>query len=356
MRRFLCVLLCGLMLLSTASAEKTLRLTFTGDVTLGSEELKKNQPTSFVTAATENGYAYFLEKVKPLFEQDDLTVVNLEGPLTDSSAMENKNKTYRFRGPTEYVQILLQGSVEACNLANNHTYDFGKQGYNATLETLAAANLGYFGQQTTYVFEKDGIKVAFFGLNSTQFNGNRNWARDEIARMKQEDGVNAVVFVFHGGQEYGKHHNKNQETYAHFAIDAGADLVIMHHPHVVQGLEIYNNRTICYSLGNFCFGGNKDVRAMEALVAGVTLTFSDDGTYLGQQVDLYPANISGTYPGNNFQPVFVTGQQALDVMALVQNDTPYELAPFSDAAGCAPQPYLPADEAAEAASLEVIDE
>lgn len=344
MRRLLCLLLCAMLLCPVAMAEKTVRVTFTGDVTLGSEELKKNQPTSFVSMAAEKGYAYFFEKVKPIFEQDDLTVVNLEGPLTDRNTQENTKKTYRFRGPTDFVQILLQGSVEACNIANNHTYDFGKQGYNATVETLKNAGVGYFGQQTTYVFEKDGIKIAFFGLNSTQFNGNRNWARDEIARMKREDGVNAVVFVFHGGQEYGKKHNKNQETYAYFAIDAGADLVIMHHPHVVQGLEIYKNRTICYSLGNFCFGGNKDVRALEALAVAATLTFSDDGEYLGQQLDLYPVNISGTPPVNNYQPLFVTGEDAQGVFKLVQLDTKDTIAPFSDDLGYAPQPYVPASD------------
>ncbi len=326
MRRLLCLLLCAMLLCP------------------GSEELKKNQPTSFVSMAAEKGYAYFFEKVKPIFEQDDLTVVNLEGPLTDRNTQENTKKTYRFRGPTDFVQILLQGSVEACNIANNHTYDFGKQGYNATVETLKNAGIGYFGQQTTYVFEKDGIKIAFFGLNSTQFNGNRNWARDEIARMKREDGVNAVVFVFHGGQEYGKKHNKNQEAYAYFAIDAGADLVIMHHPHVVQGLEIYKNRTICYSLGNFCFGGNKDVRALEALVVAATLTFSDDGEYLGQQLDLYPVNISGTPPVNNYQPLFVIGEDAQGVFKLVQLDTKDTIAPFSDDLGYAPQPYVPASD------------
>ena len=341
-RRLLCFLLCFMLACPAALAEKTIRMTFTGDVTLGSEESKKNQSTSFVTKATEEGYAYFFAQVKELFSQDDLTVVNLEGPLTDKSTQENTKKYYRFRGPTDYVNILLEGSVEACNLANNHTYDFGKQGYESTQATLDAAGIGYFGQQTTYIYEKDGVKIAFFGLNSTQFNGNRNWARDEIARLKADEGVNAVVFVFHGGQEYGKKHNKNQETYAHFAIDAGADLVIMHHPHVVQGIEIYNNRTICYSLGNFCFGGNKDVRALEALVAGVTMTFSDSGEYLGQQVDLYPANISGTNPSNNFQPLFVTGEAAQTVMALVQKDTKFDLPEVDDTTGCAALPYLTA--------------
>lgn len=280
--------------------------------------------------------------MQELFQNDDLTVVNLEGVLSDSNRNENKDKTYRFRGPTAFVDILTRSGIEAVNLANNHTQDFGKQGYTATQETLTAAGVGYFGSRSVYIFEKDGIKVAFFGLNSTAFNGNKAWAKEEIARLKQEEGVNAVVFTFHAGQEYGKHRNQAQETYAHYMIDAGADLIIGHHPHVVQGMEIYNNRTICYSLGNFSFGGNKEVRALETVVVDVALTFDDAGNYLGQQLTLYPANISGTYPENNYQPVLVSGDAAQDVMALIQNDTDYELAPYTDEAGCAQQPYLPA--------------
>lgn len=330
------------LLFSTAAAETTLHFTFAGDCTLGSEEAKRKQATSFDSVITEKGYDWPFANMQELFQNDDLTVVNLEGVLSDSNRNENKDKTYRFRGPTAFVDILTRSGIEAVNLANNHTQDFGKQGYTATQETLAAAGVGYFGSRSVYIFEKDGIKVAFFGLNSTAFNGNKAWAKEEIARLKQEEGVNAVVFTFHAGQEYGKHRNQAQETYAHYMIDAGADLIIGHHPHVVQGMEIYNNRTICYSLGNFAFGGNKEVRALETVVVDVALTFDDAGNYLGQQLTLYPANISGTYPENNYQPVLVSGDAAQDVMALIQNDTDYELAPYTDEAGCAQQPYLPA--------------
>ena len=330
------------LLFSTAAAETTLHFTFTGDCTLGSEEAKRKQATSFDSVNTEKGYDWPFANMQELFQNDDLTVVNLEGVLSDSNRNENKDKTYRFRGPTAFVDILTRSGIVAVNLANNHTQDFGKQGYTATQETLAAAGVGYFGSRSVYIFEKDGIKVAFFGLNSTAFNGNKAWAKEEIARLKQEEGVNAVVFTFHAGQEYGKHRNQAQETYAHYMIDAGADLIIGHHPHVVQGMEIYNNRTICYSLGNFAFGGNKEVRALETVEVDVALTFDDAGNYLGQQLTLYPANISGTYPENNYQPVLVSGDAAQDVMALIQNDTDYELAPYTDEAGCAQQPYLPA--------------
>ena len=332
----------GLLLASSASAETTLHITFAGDCTLGSEEATRNQASSFVSTITREGYDWPFANMQELFQNDDLTVVNLEGVLSDSNKQENKKKTFRFRGPTDYVNILTRSGIEAVNLANNHTQDFGKQGFTSTQQTLDAAGIGYFGGQTYYVWEKNGIKIAFFGMGSTGFNGNKKWAKEEISRLKRDEGVDAVVFTFHAGQEYGKHRLQRQVDFAQYVIDAGADLVIMHHPHVVQGMDIYKNRTVCYSLGNFAFGGNASVKAIETVVVDAALTFDDDGTYLGQQLTLYPANISGTYPQNNFQPVLVSGDAAQAVMKLIQLDTPYELAPYTDEAGCAQQPYLPA--------------
>lgn len=342
MRRFICMLLICMLIAPTALADKSIKLTFTGDVTLGSEEAKRKQETSFVSVATREGYDYFFSKVKFLFEQDDLTVVNLEGPLTDSNKSEEKGKTYRFRGPVEYVKILQSGSVEAVNFSNNHVYDFGRQGYNSTVSLMKENKIGLFGEQKVYIFKKKGIKIAFFGMNSTVYNRNRAWAREEMARLKSEEGVDAIVFVFHAGQEYGKHRTKAQETYAHWAIDYGADLVVMHHPHVVQGIEVYKNRTILYSLGNFCFGGNKDIRALEALVAAVQMDFTDDGAYLGQQVNLWPAIISGSNPANDYQPRFVTGSNAKEVFRLVQLDTDFDLPALDKEKGYAAMDYLPA--------------
>ncbi|MGN0973009.1 MAG: CapA family protein, partial [Aristaeellaceae bacterium] len=277
------------------------------------------------------------------FAEDDLTVINLEGVLSDSSKQENTKKTYRFRGPTDFVNILTCSSIEACNIANNHTMDFGNQGHDTTLATLQEAGLGAFGNGEVFIFEKDGIRIAFMSVNSTGFNNRKAWAKEEMARLKSEEGVNFIVYVFHGGTEYGRVRNNTQENVARYVIDNGADLVVMHHPHVVQGFDIYNNRSICYSLGNFCFGGNKEVRALEAMVVRATLTFADDGAYLGQQLALYPANISGTDPVNNYQPLLVTGEAAEAAMALAQHDTDYTLNPFDEALGCALQDYLPAN-------------
>ena len=337
--------------LSSALADKSIRMTFTGDVTLGSEELKRKQSTSFVSVAKEKGYDFFFANYADMFKADDLTVVNLEGPLTDSNKQENRSKTFRFRGDTDFVNILLKAGIDGCNLSNNHTpRDFGTQGFNATVETLTNAGIGNFGGKSYWVKEFDqGIKIAFFGLDNSRVNNLKAWFREEIPRLKAEEHVNAVVFSFHSGTEYSRHRTPRQEELAKMAIDAGADLVIMHHPHIVQGIDVYKNRYICYSLGNFCFGGNKELKEkynrkmIETVVAGVQMDFDDDGNYIGQQLTLYPAHISGQPDYNDYQPVPVYGEEAEYVLHLIQVDTEFELEPWDEESKSAPQKYLAAE-------------
>lgn len=339
---FLAFLLMLLLFALPACAEKQIRLTFTGDVTLGSEEALRDEDFSLIHFAEEKGYDYFFSEVRSLFEQDDLTIVNLEGVLSDSSEGENTKKTYRFRGPTDFANILSQSSIEMANLANNHSKDYGERGYEDTQAALDRAGVQHFGGHNVCFFEKDGIRLAFVGMSYTEENrSERQWLEDEIKRLKQE--ANAVIFCYHGGREYSDARTEKQMDIAKLAIHAGADLVIMHHPHVVQGMSIFDNRTACYSLGNFCFGGNKRVRAKESLIVAATLTFSDDGTYLGQQLDLYPAHISGTTPQNNYQPHLVTGSDARLVMKRVRADTRYKIKNYDESLGFARQEYLPAE-------------
>lgn len=324
-----------------ALAEKQIRLTFTGDVTLGSEEALRDEDFSLIHFAEEHGYDYFFSEVRSLFEQDDLTIVNLEGVLSDSSEGENTKKTYRFRGPTDFSSILSQSSIEMANLANNHSMDYGERGYKDTQAALDRAGVQHFGGHDVCYFEKDGIRIAFIAMSYTEENrAERKWLQEKIRSLDQE--ANAVIFCYHGGQEYSDARTEKQMDIAKLAIHAGADLVIMHHPHVVQGMSIFDNRTACYSLGNFCFGGNKRVRAKESLIVAATLTFSDDGVYLGQQLDLYPAHISGTTPQNNYQPHLVTGSDARLVMKRVRADTRFKIKNYDESLGFARQDYLPA--------------
>ncbi len=362
-KRLIALCAAGILMLSSAMADKVFTFTFTGDVTLGGEEQKKNDPNSFYGYVEREGYDYFFQNYREMFEKDDLTLINLEGTLTDSASQEKKSKTYRFRAPTDFVNILTRSSIEACNISNNHMMDFDKQGYESTLATLDAAGVKYCGYQHYFIFEKEGIKIAFFGLVSPKVAGMRVQIRDMIARLKEEEHINAVVFTYHMGSEYSKIRNKTQETYAKIALnDFQADLVIMHHPHVLEGIDIMENRYVCYSLGNFCFGGNLTVRALPTMVVQADMVFTDDGEYKGQQLRLYPAHISTVAEkkgdANDFLPKPVTGDEAMEVFGLVQYDTKFELGLYDEDAGCIALPYLPAqaEEAVEETTEKTTEE
>jgi len=344
MRLLLILLLTLAVECACSRAQQTVQLTFAGDVTLGCEERIRMKHNSFDSYARRCGYDYFFEHVRPLFEKDDLTVVNLEGVLSDSSEGEDTKKTYRFRGAQDYAQILSRGSIEAVNLANNHTLDYGERGAADTKEALGNQGIAHFGRRDAYIYEKGNIRIAFFGLSySDMRRADREWAADEMQRLRREENVNAVVFMFHAGREYSEARTEKQMEYARWAVDAGADLVVMHHPHVVQGMSVLDNRSVLYSLGNFCFGGNTRVRALESLVAAAELTFEDDGTYLGQRITLYPAHVSGDEQSNDYQPRLVKGSDARQVMRLVQADTRFRLSPVDEETGAAAQEMLPAD-------------
>ena len=344
-----------------ARADKTVTLTFTGDVTLGSEEKNRDNPNSFDSYANREGYDWFFRNMKDLFSSDDLTLVNLEGVLSDKSFQENKKKTFRFRGPTDFAKILTQSSIEACAISNNHIMDFGTQGYQNTMETLRSNGILFCGNDHSFVFEKDGVKIGFFALGSSYVARYRNYVTETVAQMR-EAGVGAIIFSFHTGQEYSpKRRNWDQEKYAKMAVEEwGADLVVMHHPHVLQGVDILDNRYVFYSLGNFCFGGNmainslkkdRSIRTLETAVLQVDMTFSDTGEYLGQRARIYPCYMSSSASDvgdpNDFQPKFVTGEEALGVFERIQYDTKFDLGLYDEEDGYLSLPWL--DAAAEPA-------
>lgn len=322
---------------------QTIRLSFAGDCTLGGHEGWMNYSigTFRVMAEEQGDYSYFLRHCQEIFAQDDFTFVNLEGVLADSGKGQNKSLKWNFRGATEYVQVLTLGSVEGVTLGNNHSMDFGKTGLASTQATLDAAGIVWCHNDTACFFEKDGIKIAFLGFWSYDFSKHKSWLQTEIPRLKNEEGCAAVILNYHGGQQYRQKHNKKQAEDMRFAIDCGADLVIGHHPHALQGMEVYKGRQIVYSLGNFCYGGNRKPRAVEypSMILGVDMLF-EGGAFSGVQLTIHPYHISATHPRNNYQPYPVTGALAQEVMDIIQADTPYELAPFVEGAGAVQPPVM----------------
>ncbi len=328
---------------SAETAGTVVRLTFTGDCTIGGEDRLENKDYSFHGYIREHGYGWPFANFKDFFEEDDLTVVNFEGVLADDTR-GRADKPINFRGPTDYVRILTGSSVEAAFLGNNHALDYGKRGLQSTIATLEDAGVAWFGDSEgiskPYIFEKEGVKIGFAGCYTT------HWARffDDLKLTFQalrDAECDAIVAVMHGGTEYAPRRWKDQEKLAAWFIREGADLVIGHHPHVVQGMDVIDDVSVVYSLGNFAFGGNKDVRSPYGLIARAEMRFGEDGEYLGHQVNLIPVGPSGLEDVNNYQPVFLSGEEALKAMALAQRDTPFELAPFVPGVG-ALQPFVPA--------------
>ena len=343
-----------LLLSGQAAAEKIITLTFAGDCTLGTEETTRRGPDSFDSVAGAKGYSYFFANFYDIFSQDDCTVVNCEGVLSDSSNGEVKDKTFRFRGPEEFVNILREGSVEAVSLANNHSKDYGGNGFLNTRRVLEEAGVGWAWDEYFYVFEKDGIRIAFAAIDYGIFQRSNYIVRDKLLKMQKDGEINAAVMLIHEGKEYFPKHLEKQTLYSEYFINrAGADLVIMHHPHVVQGIRILNNRSVFYSLGNFVFGGHtrisrgdKGTNSLYSLVVQARMHFTDDGVYTGQQIILYPAYDSGTDPVNNYQPIRITKAQAMPVWEAIQYDTEWTLPSLQEdeyGRAFAIMDYLPAD-------------
>ena len=293
----------------------SLTLSVVGDCTLGTDETF-DYDTSLNAYYDNNGKDYFFKNVKSIFEADDLTIANFEGTLTDSDAREDK--TFAFKAPAEYAQILTSGSVEAVNTANNHSHDYGEQSYTDTLTALDNAGITHFGYDDTAVMDIKGIKVGLVGIYELKDHlGREQQLKDNIAKVKA-DGAELIVVIFHWGNETETVPDTNQMTLGRLAIDEGADLVCGHHPHVLQGIETYKGKNIVYSLGNFCFGGNSSPSDMDTMIFQQTFTITSEGVQADNVTNIIPCSISSADGYNNYQPTPATGDEATRIKAKIQ--------------------------------------
>lgn len=289
---------------NTVNEDSTVKISFVGDCTLGSFLGSSN---SFGKYWNKYGSEYFFSNVKPIFESDDITFVNLEGPLTTHK--QEAVKEFSMRGEPEYINILTDGSVEAVNLANNHARDCGMTGYNDTIDLLLNNNIMYCRDDSIAMMENNGIRTAFIGFNGWAVTDDLcNQIKRNIELAKKV--ANIVCVEFHWGEERNHYSNTVQETLGHFAIDCGADIVVGAHSHCLQGIELYNNKLIVYSLGNFCFGGNSNPSDKDTMIFQVE--FNKDGVY--KNTNIIPCKISSVNNTNDFKPTVATEVDAVQIM------------------------------------------
>lgn len=289
--------------------ETTITISAAGDCTLGTDE-GFNYKRSFKGKydAVQNP-AYFFQNVQPVFAQDDLTIVNMEGTLTEETTREPKQ--FAFKGDAEYAKILTAGAVEAANLANNHSFDYGKKSYEDTITALEAEGISSFGYERTAVMDIKGVKVGLAGVYElAEHIDCKQDLLDNIASLK-EQGAQIIIVSFHWGQEKENVPSDVQVELAHAAVDNGADLVLGHHPHVLQGIEEYKGKNIVYSLGNFCFGGNSAPSDMDTMIFQQTFTVKDGKLQEDNVTNILPCKISSAYEEgyNNYQPILAEGEQ-----------------------------------------------
>jgi hypothetical protein len=253
--------------------------------------------------------------------QADVAMVNLEAPFTTAET-PLPDKKFNFKVEPENVQVLKNGGIDLVTLANNHAMDYQAAGLEDTIKILDQAGIRHVGAGRTIeearrpeILDVKGQRIAYLGY----YDGDFEAAGEGIAgtNSRQNDRVAAdikairsqvdwIVVNYHWGEELAKYPGDYQMDLAHFTIDQGADLVVGHHPHVLQGAEIYKGRPIVYSLGNFIFGG-KSVSDYDTAVLKVALKDKQ------MKVEFLPVEVRG------FQPKVVSGDRGTEILHQIEN-------------------------------------
>ena len=266
-----------------------------GDMMIGTDYPKNHLPD-------DDGVS-FLADVAPYLQSADIAFGNLEGVLIDGGEPAKKckdlNACYLFRSPTRYAAHYRDAGFDVVSLANNHARDFGEEGRDSSAEAMRAVGIEASGRAGTYsVILRNDLSVAFANFAVTK-NSNMLLDYDEafawIATLDAEHDI--VVVTFHGGaegadathvpfaeEEYYGEPRGDVVWFARGAVDAGADLVIGHGPHVVRGMERYNDRLIAYSLGNFATYYGISVAGIKGIAPILTSTLDGDGRFIEGEI------------------------------------------------------------------------
>jgi len=268
-----------------------------GDIMLGS-----NYPFEYLLPEND---ANILENTQNILKNANITVGNLEGTLFDTGgtpkSCNNPNVCYVFRMPSRYGTYLKQAGFDYLSIANNHSNDFGEIGIKETMKNLDNLGIKYSGIKDiteSAVLEKDGKKFGFisFSPNSATVKLNYyNYAKKLISELKSK--VDIVIVMFHGGAEgaNAEHITKRHEIFdgedrgnvyefAHFAIDNGADVIFGQGPHVTRAVELYKNKFISYSGGNFATFGKINISGSMGIAPIFKIKINNKGDFISGEI------------------------------------------------------------------------
>ncbi len=274
------IILILIMTLPTFShAEKSsVTISLAGDVLLGSW-IGKHMET--------HGVDYPWESVSKVFLDSDLSLVNLECSV--GTVGEAQDKEFTYRANPKALQGLVNAGIKGVSIGNNHTLDFGRECFVQTLDNLEKHNIKYTGGGRDInaafepaIWEINGIKIGFLGFSRVTphvdwyatekragtvngYDGNSKNMIKAVQQAKEKENVDFLIVSFHWGIQLADYPRDNDVAIAKELIDNGADCIMGHHPHVLQGIEFYKDRPIVYSLGNFIFG-SKNERTSQTMI------------------------------------------------------------------------------------------
>ena len=298
----------------------TIRMTFLGDCTLGGEEKNAKSSLGFPRVIEEQGFDFPFRGLSGLTKGDDLTLANLEVVLSDRKLKKEKKK-FNFIGATEYTEILKRGSIECVTVANNHTHDYGEEGYADTKNALDEAGIAWLGTDAPAVWRSDdGLMIGFLGVNYS-LTGNRFKRYEQQARLLREMGCSVLITIMHAGTEYSTNPPDNyQQQIVQRARQVGCSLVVGHHPHVIQGWDIKEGMPVVYSLGNCSFGGTTFAKDSDAMVLQAELVF-EEGALSDIRLTFRPISITSDARHNNYSPKLLEGDEAERALGKLEKTT-----------------------------------
>lgn len=243
------------------------------------------------TVLSRQGNAWPFQAIRRFLAGTDLTIANLEGTITAEDPVRLEPTSIRFTFDPSVAPTLASLGFDAFNLANNHSRDFGREGFLETQRRLSDVGIASFGdfynrEAVSWVQEVRGQKLGFVGVH-TVYGRDPSGALTEIERLRPD--VDALIVFAHWGTEYQTTPSSAQQQTAHALIDAGADIVLGSHPHVVQPMEIYQGKLIAYSQGNFVFDQFFSSEVQQGLAYGLVISEKSVEVYL------FPHVISPNY-------------------------------------------------------------
>ena len=289
----------------TRPVEISVTISALGDCALGKLSIH-GYSGSFNNYYDNYGADYFFSGVQEIIGQDDFTLANLECVLSESDDLVEK--AYNIKGHPEYASILTAGSIEGVTLGNNHTFDYGEQSHEDTIDAVLSQGLDYaFNDHYGIYTTEDGITIGYVSSNlcPNYTDGSEEYLKEGVIALKEQD-VDIIIACPHWGIEKEHYPTEDQKTLGHELIDLGADLIIGNHTHVLQGIEYYNGKIICYSLANFCFGANMHPYETKTAIYQQTFTFVDGVMQDDLTANIVPCLITSTSGGNDFCPTIAT--------------------------------------------------